>query len=508
VLALTATATPVVQEDIAAQLGLDGPQFIQGFRRDNIAIEVVAVAQGNRAGATIELLADPARRPAIVYTPTRRESESLAVLLGIRFPAAAYHAGLDAKRRSEVQTAFLSSRLEVIVATIAFGMGIDKPNIRTVIHTALPGSVEAYYQEIGRAGRDGLPARAILMHSYADRRTHDYFFERDYPESAVLQRLFHQLRAEPEPKEVLALRVRMDRDLFNTALEKLWTHGGALIDFADNVARGAASWQQSYEFQREQKLAQLEQMLRYAGSSQCRMMAIVRHFGDRAGARTLCGICDFCAPAQCVAQTCRPATAEETAIAYRVLQTLQKGPLATGRLHIEAGGESAIDRNSFERVLGALAQGGWIETFDTSFEKDGQRIDFRKSLLTRHGRAVQNAGELSFSIAESIDVRPRERTRTRTRKSRRKERKRTQPTAVDAGVEQSLRAWRSAEAKRLSVPAFRVLTDKTLHAIAADRPLTTNALLAIPGMGIKAVEKYGAAIFRILSQHGSTEPRA
>ena len=97
------------------------------------------------------------RRPAIIYTPSRKLAESVAALLSADFPAAAYHAGLDADRRRRVQDAFLAGKVEVIVATIAFGMGIDKPNIRSVIHTALPGSIESYYQEIGRAGRDGAP---------------------------------------------------------------------------------------------------------------------------------------------------------------------------------------------------------------------------------------------------------------------------------------------------------------------------------------------------------------
>ena len=190
VIALTATATPPVQDDIVEQLGLVRPaRFIHGFRRANIAIEVVEIAPSERFHLTRELLADPQRRPAIVYTPTRKQAESLANELSAYHTAAAYHAGLDAERRKQVQEEFLAGKLEIIVATIAFGMGIDKPDIRTVIHTALPGSIEAYYQEIGRAGRDGKPSRALLMHSYADRYTHDFFFERDYPDVAILDRI-------------------------------------------------------------------------------------------------------------------------------------------------------------------------------------------------------------------------------------------------------------------------------------------------------------------------------
>src|SRR5208337_1399263 len=131
------------------------------------------------------------------------------------------HAGLDAERRKQVQEDFLAGKLEIIVATIAFGMGIDKPDIRTVIHTALPGSIEAYYQEIGRAGRDGKPSRALLMHSYADRYTHDFFFERDYPDVAILDGIFALLQNQPQEKRELQKRLPMDPEVFDRALEKL-----------------------------------------------------------------------------------------------------------------------------------------------------------------------------------------------------------------------------------------------------------------------------------------------
>jgi RecQ family ATP-dependent DNA helicase len=286
VIALTATATPVVQNDIAAQLDLVQPaHFIQGFRRDNLAVEVVEVAPSQRAALTLELLLEEPRRPAIVYTPTRAQATSVAADLARHFPCAAYHAGLDAVHRQRVQEEFLEGRIQVMVATIAFGMGIDKPDVRTVIHTALPGSLEAYYQEIGRAGRDGAPSRTILMHSYADRRTHDFFFERDYPDVKVLDSIFARLRAEPVEKTALQHQVRMDAESFDKALEKLWIHGGALVDFAENVSRGHEHWREPYITQGAQKQQQLDLMLRYAESSECRMAALVRHFGDLADSR-------------------------------------------------------------------------------------------------------------------------------------------------------------------------------------------------------------------------------
>ena len=219
VIALTATATPPVQDDIVEQLGLVRPaRFIHGFRRSNIAIEIVEIPPSERFTLTAGLLADPGRRPAIVYTPTRKQAESVAEELGAQHAAAAYHAGLDAERRKQVQEDFLAGRLEIIVATIAFGMGIDKPDIRTVIHTALPGSIEGYYQEIGRAGRDGKPSRALLMHSYADRHTHDFFFERNYPDVAILQGIFALLKPEPQEKRELQKLVHFDPETFDRAL--------------------------------------------------------------------------------------------------------------------------------------------------------------------------------------------------------------------------------------------------------------------------------------------------
>jgi DNA topoisomerase III len=517
VVALTATATPIVQDDIAQQLGLaQADRFIHGFRRDNLAVEVVEAVPSRRSELALEVLLDADRRPAIVYAPTRKQTDALAQELSRDFPAAAYHAGLDAERRKQVQEAFLKGSVEVMVATIAFGMGIDKPNVRTVIHTALPGSIEAYYQEIGRAGRDGEPSRAILMHSYADRYTHDFFFERDYPEPTVLDHIFARLRPEAVEKTDLRKQLRMDPDLFDKALEKLWIHGGAVVDYAENVCRGQAGWRESYIAVGEQKRAQIEQVIRYAETNACRMSALVRHFGDLADAQTACGICDFCAPADCVAQQFRSATDAERAAVHRVLESLRAGgSKTTGKLHGELYPDGDMSRDTFEEVLGAMARAGLVRLSDAVFEKDGKQIPYRKASLTHEGQAVEETTPIDFLMKEAAAPaakRKRKKKGTVVKEPARRRKaavegsapapapKPKKADAADTRTEEALRAWRLGEAKRRNVPAFRIFSDQVLRALAEVRPQTAGELLAIPGIGINTVEKYGAQIYRIVGQ--------
>ncbi|MBI1896314.1 MAG: DNA topoisomerase 3 [Acidobacteria bacterium] len=505
VMALTATATPLVQDDIVQQLGLEGPgRFIHGFRRDNIAIEVIEVAQSMRLAMVEEILGDSARRPAIVYTPTRRESEIVAASLGTRFPAAAYHAGMNAPSRDQVQTAFLAGRLEIIVATIAFGMGVDKPDIRTVVHTALPGSIESYYQEIGRAGRDGALSRAILMQSYSDRRTHDYFLGRDYPEPPLLDLIFAALTAEPQVEERVAERSRLDEETFASALEKLWIHGGVQIDELGDLTRGSEEWRESYESQREHKIAQLTEMLRFAECNQCRMVTLVRHFGDFEGARARCGICDFCAPKETVAQRYRPAAAHEQALAREALAALCRvTSISSGRLHAQVGGGLGA-RNEFERVLSGLARAGLVEMADASFEKDGRQIGYKLVRLSSAGRRLDPAAPLAFDLTGEIAAPAR--AGAKRRKSARAG-PAPRPVAADRieRLESELRAWRLNEARRASVPAFRIFSDRVLRNLATQAPTGTDELLAVSGIGKRLVEKYGAEILRILKAPGRGE---
>ncbi|MDR3718932.1 MAG: DNA topoisomerase 3 [Bryobacteraceae bacterium] len=508
VIALTATATPTVQHDIVEQLGLAAPAlFIHGFRRDNLAIEVVEVPPSRRTELVSELLSDAERRPAIIYAPTRKHAEALARDLSALFPVAEYHAGLDPARRERVQHGFLDGKLEAVVATIAFGMGIDKPNIRTVIHVALPASLEAYYQEIGRAGRDGQPSRTILMHSYADRYTHDFFFERDYPDVAVLDKIYKLLGDEPQPKDALCKKMSMDAESFDKALEKLWIHGGAVLDFAENATRGPDEWRDSYSIQFERRRAQIDLVMRYTETSQCRMSALVRHFGDHADGERACGICDFCAPEECVAQQFRaptPAEAEAARIAVNALRNAP--PRATGKLYGQLFPDEKVTRDEFEEVLAALARAGLVHITDAVFEKDGKTIPFRRASLSRDGQDLTEDAEIDFTLKEILTpARRKRKTAAKAKKSTaakgaKASRVEEKPVAANPALEEKLRAWRLAEAKKHGVPAFRILKDQSLRAIAAKPPAKPDDLLAVPGVGASIVKKYGAAICKICAQ--------
>jgi len=235
------------------------------------------------------------------------------------------------------------------------------------------------------------------------------------------------------------------------------------------------------------------------------MLGLVRHFGDYADAQQRCGICDFCAPDECIAQSFRPATDAERKAAGRILAALKKsGRKATGRLHSEVFADFSLDRDGFEQILGAMARAGWVEMSDASFQQDGRRVDYRLAVLSAAGRELDahvDAGAVpEFEMKLEIEATGKRRKKARAAKSRKPQKAAAPP--ANAGVEKSLRDWRLAEAKRREVPAFRILSDKALQAIALDKPATIRELLEIPGIGARLAEQYGAQIFRILERQG------
>jgi DNA topoisomerase-3 len=498
VIALTATATPTVQDDIVSELRLETPlRSIHGFRRTNIGVEVVERNPSERAAIVKSLLNEPDRRPAIVYAPTRKEAEDLAKDLSKMFHAGAYHAGLRASEREDVQSAFLRGKLDVIIATTAFGMGIDKPNVRTVIHTALPATVEGYYQEIGRAGRDGEPSRAVLLQSYIDTRTHEFFFDRDYPEENVLAKIREAIPPCGVSISDLGERVGMNSQTFDKALEKLWVHGGASVDPDDTVRQALGDWRKGYEAQRAHKREALEKMRRYAETSSCRMLQLVSHFGDQNDDGTPCGMCDVCAADTCIAQLFRAPSSLEEVAALKVLAALrERDGRAIGQLHRDLFAEAGFDRRALEHVIGALARDGKIRVTSETFEKDGKTIPFQRAHLTEDGnRAVNVSGMKMLAAPErSRGKRSRKgRTATASRDTNR------ELTGDEAALEAALRAWRTKEAKKRGVPAFRILTNQTLLGIAVARPKDETELLDVSGIGPALLEKYGRALLSIVA---------
>ena len=515
VIALTATATPQVQRDIVSELALNDPaQFIQGFRRTNLAIEVVEVSKPRRTELARKLLRDAASRPAIIYAPSRKNAEELATELNSDFPTATYHAGLDPGTRDRVQRAFLAGETQVVVATIAFGMGIDKADVRTVLHMAVPASVESFYQEIGRAGRDGKPARTVLMYSFADRRMHDFFLERDYPPTDTLARIATALRDEPIHADDLRIALKLDLDVFGPALDKLLAQGAAHIDRGNHVTRasdGTGAWRRNYDTQVNFRRGQIDAMMRFASAAECRMAALVRHFGDASDANRTCGLCDFCSPERASAQSFREATRDEAGEIKRILRALAAAPSgkSTGKLYTELYPKAELDRKEMDALLDALTRAGYTTVESASFvAEDGREIAYRRASLTHEGREAADGEPLAglqMRDAELVNA-----GRTRSKSSSPGKAKQaadnTPLTAEQKTLDAALRAWRAAEAKSLGKPAFVVFGDRTLRQIVLEAPTTADDLQGVSGIGPAKAERWGAAILAVVN--GTAPPQS
>jgi ATP-dependent DNA helicase RecQ len=292
VLALTATASPPVRREIVERLGMSDPRIVvRGFDRPNIRLAVEGFSDdGDKRQALIERVVD-APKPGIVYAATRKNAEELATALvqqGVN--AVAYHAGMAGGERTRIQEAFMSDAADVIVATIAFGMGVDKLNVRFVYHLDVSESVDAYYQEIGRAGRDGDPAEAILFYRQEDLNLRRFLAGSGQVDAEQMTRVAEAVQDAAEPLEVekIGEETELSQTKVMIALNRLEEVGavdmlpsGTVVATANgDVADAADAAAEAQENLRKFARSRIEMMRGYADMNGCRREYILNYFGE------------------------------------------------------------------------------------------------------------------------------------------------------------------------------------------------------------------------------------
>jgi len=323
-LALTATATPYVRSDIIQQLGLKDPQtFVSGFDRPNLSIEVVHTQREREKISRIKRLASSHSGSGIIYASTRKAVEQVGSRLKeLGLSVVTYHAGMSDGQRIKAQEDFMTGRKQMIVATNAFGMGIDKAEIRFVVHYQMPGSIEAYYQEIGRAGRDGLPSTCLLLFNYADKNTHDFFIDGSYPNGTLVRQVYDALvstglkRIELSATELTKRAQQKNEMAVNSALYLLERAGhiertmvgpnrdeqgsrrSRTIFMLDDPPVSQLRTNQADVARRgDLERRKLREIIELCYTEYCYRAYILDYFGDRHHARQ-CGTCGNCRPNQ------------------------------------------------------------------------------------------------------------------------------------------------------------------------------------------------------------------
>ena len=454
VLACTATATPIVREDILANLGFDDARVVlRGFARPNLHLEAIPLDSRRHRdrqlhAALKETLGSP-KEPtgaAIVYAATRKNTEKLAGQLAkLGYRTAAYHAGLAPDARASVNAHFADGALDVVVATNAFGMGIDRADIRLVVHVQAPGSIEAYYQEVGRAGRDGEPAHGLLMSSSAD----------------------------------LALRRRL--------IERVWEPPD-MRPPAEEVSR---QWRLFLD------------LMRYVEAGSCRHDFILRYFGDEEEILGGCGHCDVCE---------RLEEGDDGGLSEEDVLVVRKALAGLARCRGRVGMRNVTDMlvgKSNQKLrrqgLDRLSTHGILKDHDpewvlallrrlvTAGYANITADDYPTVYLTKKGARVMKEEEQARVLL------PPPVKKGRTRRGGGGSKGGPSVASEDRDLFERLRDQRRELAKARGVPAYVVCSDRTLAEIAAQRPGDEAALGAVHGMGPARIEAYGEALLGVVN---------
>jgi ATP-dependent DNA helicase RecQ len=488
-LGMTATATPETARDIGQALGRSLEVVHTSVMRPNLRYDVQEVANAeDRLEILVERLRMLRGGSAIVYARSRRSTEELArVLRGHGFRAEHYHAGLDAQERTRVQDDFVSDTTQAVVATTAFGMGIDKPNVRLVCLVNYPDSLEGYVQMVGRAGRDGEPSQTLLLASPSDATALRRFAVSDVPTASELRAIYRRLRdgdGRGDPDDLSPVVPERDVRVLVGMLEQAGLarrdfDEGRLMRIELEAAPSDARERVEQLLDRARLVAEsrADRIVAFAETRACRHEQVAAHFGERFAGP--CGACDICAPlARGSASISSPPPPLPDDIGEAIVDAVASLTWPLGRRSLIATLRGSLKappsarRSSAYRLLSAATD-----------------ADVRRwmQLVERSGALVEVTTPDGFRVLQVDLSAPPPRIGTGA------------DATVDEQLAVRLRSWRLERSREDAVPAYVVLHDATLRELASLRPQTLEELAGVKGFGPVKLERYGDDLLAVLA---------
>jgi ATP-dependent DNA helicase RecQ len=512
--ALTATATPIVRDDISNVLALRSPfERVSGFSRPNLSLNISAVDKAAQKDERMRAVI-AAHKTGIVYCATRKKVESVSeTLASWGLKCVAYHGGMSDQERERAQEIFIQRKADVAVATNAFGMGIDRSDVRFVIHYELPGSVEAYYQEAGRAGRDGENAFCEMLFNYADTRTQEFFIDGANPTAAIVRSIYQYLLNEAD-KDFEVHRTLEDiaegSDVKNSmsvgSAMAILARGGYVERFdiprkrmkgtrllkPDVSSRGLQLDEAAIEEKDRRDREKLKAMVEMCYSRSCRQQWILNYFGEEEAG--VCGTCDVCRDEG--SGVSRPPTEEEMMIVRKTLSGVARMSRRTA-----TGWEARYGRGRIIQMLaGSKSQeiiGGGLDKLTTYGILKDKGTGYLNSLmrsLTDAGLVITVTGEFPLLTLTARGDKVMRGASSFQLVWPDPEAGRKEVALKDHGFDgqlySMLRDIREKIAKRDDVPSYVVFGNKTLEALARYQPINAEEALHVPGIGAAKVQRY------------------
>ncbi|PCI33012.1 MAG: recombinase RecQ [Elusimicrobia bacterium] len=533
VVALTATATPVVRQDIQEQLelgqhGRKSPKiFITGFARPNLTLAVSSVrGKADKLARIFDVM--ETYKTGIIYCSTRKNVERLyKELRAAKVRCIAYHGAFDEAKRTKAQTKFMSGEASVAIATNAFGMGIDRADLRFVIHYDIPGSVEAYYQEAGRAGRDGEPARCELLFNYADVKTQEFFLDGSNPTREVIEGSYSAIQrlcrrgpirtaiseiatkiGNGRPNQMAvgtALRLLQRADAIERSYQGGRTYTTALVEPVKDIDDLGFDFDQ-LALKRQRDGEKLRQVIGYAGEAGCLHRFILNYFGDP-HIKDSCGACENCSSRR--NRIARPVSEDERALVRSALTAVLgvNGRFGRGRISQALAGsrsKAVLDVN-----LDANSAYGYLKSHgvDYAFSLLTELIQAGCLLISDDQYPVLSVTELGRDVLQGeaeAEIAMPDPGRART-KAKKKVEKRVagRPMQAEAlphsELYDELKQWRFKKSRAGRIPAYMIFNDATLEELARFRPSNQDELLAIKGFGPAKARKLGKAVLAMIA---------